>query len=120
MPPEDSGDSLPTSEVDRIRKRIDAGAPWQGHWAFEPLHSAIPVVQRSNWSTNPIDHFVLAKLEAKGLDPVRRADRYTLIRRLSFDLNGLPPRREQVMRFVGDHRPDAYEYLVDRMLALLR
>ena len=87
------------------------------HWAFKPaVRSAVPGVKDQNWPRNPIDNFVLARLEAEKIAPSPRADVVTLIRRLSFDLIGLPPTPEEVRQFVADGRADAYERLVDRLL----
>ncbi|WP_406698664.1 DUF1553 domain-containing protein [Singulisphaera sp. Ch08] len=95
-------------------KRPEAG-PW---WAVRPLaRPKIPEVVRRDWSRTPIDAFILRRLEEKGLVPSPEADRRTLIRRLTFDLHGLPPTPQEVDSFVGDPRPDAYERLVDRLLA---
>ncbi len=91
------------------------------HWAFQPIRRpALPAVKGAAWPRTAVDHFVLAKLEAKGLTPSTQADRRTLIRRLSFDLLGLPPTMAAVDAFVADQRPDAYERLVDQLLALPR
>ena len=88
------------------------------HWAWRmPVRPALPQVKRTEWPRNPIDYFVLARLEQEGLSPAPEADRYTLIRRVSLDLIGLPPSPQQVEEFVKDTRPDAYERLVDRLLA---
>src|SRR5881392_2409346 len=87
------------------------------HWTFKPaLRPAVPAVTNRTWPRNPIDRFVLAKLEAVNLAPSPEADRVTLIRPLSFDLTGLPPTPEEVGQFVSDRAPDAYEKLVDRLL----
>src|SRR6266516_664363 len=87
------------------------------HWTFKPaIRPAVPAVTNRTWPRNPIDRFVLAKLEAVNLAPSPEADRVTLIRRLSFDLTGLPPTPEEVGQFVSDRAPDAYEKLVDRLL----
>jgi hypothetical protein len=87
-------------------------------WAFRsPTHLTPPAVRNAVWVRNPIDRFILARLEEAGLKPAAEADRITLIRRLSFDLIGLPPTPEEVAAFVNDHSPDAYEKLVDRLLA---
>src|SRR5207249_4993511 len=86
------------------------------HWSFQPLSSpAIPAVVNPAWVRNPIDAFVLARLEADGLQPSPEADRVTLIRRLSLDLLGLPPSPAEVEQFLADQQPDAYEQLVDRL-----
>src|SRR5438128_2442351 len=88
------------------------------HWAFlPPRRVASPVVKDKNWPRNPIDRFILARLEKEGIAPSPEADRVTLIRRLSLDLLGLPPGPEETDEFVSDLRPDAYERLVDRLLA---
>jgi hypothetical protein len=85
---------------------------------FQPIHKpALPKVKNTRWPRNPIDLFILAKLEEKGLTPAPEADRYTLIRRLTFDLTGLPPTPEEIRAFLADKSPDAYENLVDRLLA---
>jgi cytochrome c553 len=88
------------------------------HWAYQKVvPQDVPAVQNNQWPTTTLDRFVLAKLEAKGLTPSPEADRRTLIRRLTFDLLGLPPTSEEVEAFVADSSPDAYERLVDRLLA---
>ena len=88
------------------------------HWAFRPIASPkIPTVARDDWPRTSIDHFILARLEAKMLEPAARADRETLIRRLSFDLTGLPPTTQQLDAFLADSGPGAYRRLVDRLLA---
>src|SRR3989442_14488724 len=80
------------------------------HWAFKPaVRPAVPAVKNRNWPRNPIDQFVLAKLEAEKITPSAEAHRVTLIRRLSFDLIGLPPAPDEVRQFVADNKPDAYE-----------
>jgi hypothetical protein len=89
-----------------------------GHWSLRPVtRQLVPAVRDAAWVRNPIDAFVLAKLEGQGLAPSAAADSRTLIRRLSFDLTGLPPTPEEVSAFVSDASPDAYEKLVDRLLA---
>jgi mono/diheme cytochrome c family protein len=94
-------------------RRADDG-PW---WAIQPLaRPGLPAVADPSWVRTPIDAFLLAKLESKGLSPRPEADRRTLIRRLTFDLHGLPPTPEEVEAFMADTRPDAYERLVDRLL----
>ncbi len=129
MPP--AGKRLTASEVGLIRAWIDQGAKFPvtatsktmsakpKHWAFEPITKpATPAVANSAWVRSPIDAFVLAKLESKKIQPSKEADRRTLLRRLSFDLTGLPPTAEEVAAFEADQRPDAYERQVDRLLAL--
>ena len=91
------------------------------HWAFEPVHEPdAPAVQSGDWPRNDIDRFLLARIEAASKSPLPQADRRTLIRRLTYDLNGLPPAPEEVAAFELDNRPDAYERLVDRLLAAPR
>jgi hypothetical protein len=93
-------------------------AAWKRHWAFQPVRNPpVPAVKDPQWSLSPIDRFILAKLEVKGLTPSPAADRRTLIRRATFDLIGLPPTPQEVGAFVGDRSPDAWEKVVDRLLA---
>jgi hypothetical protein len=88
------------------------------HWSFiPPQRPPVPAVGNDTFPRNAVDHFVLARLESENVDPSSQADRWTLIRRLSFDLSGLPPSPEEVLRFVDDLRPDAYERAVERLLA---
>ncbi|HEY2839341.1 MAG TPA: PSD1 and planctomycete cytochrome C domain-containing protein [Pirellulales bacterium] len=125
MPPE--GQRLSPRQIGLVRAWIDQGAKWpddggdkQGssHWSFQPMRKELPpAVKRSVWVRNGVDAFVLARLEAEGIDPSPEADRATLIRRLSLDLLGLPPAPGEVEDFVRDNRHDAYEQLVDRLLA---
>ena len=118
MPPPESKKELTPDEVAIFKKWIEQGAKWEGHWSFLPVKKpAVPAVKRKSWARNPIDYFILAKLEAAGLQPSAVADRRTLVRRLSFDLTGLPPTTEQVNTFLNDKSPDAYEKVVDRLLA---
>ena len=115
MPP--TGERLAADEIEVLRRWIDAGARFERHWAFEPpRRQAPPTVSNPSWARNPIDSFVLARIEARGLRPSGEADRYTLIRRLSLDLTGLPPTPEAVDAFVSDSAADAYEALVDQLL----
>jgi hypothetical protein len=95
-----------------------ASAEASGHWAFKPLRPPTPpAVARVEWVRNPIDRFILARLEREGLTPSAEAERAVLIRRVTFDLLGLPPTPEELQAFVEDRRPDAYERLVERLLA---
>jgi hypothetical protein len=117
MPPEDAGSRLSTSEIDTLRRWVAAGAPWGKHWAFEaPSRVAAPKVARSSRVTHPVDAFVLARLEQEGVEPSLAADRATLIRRLTFDLTGLPPTLAEIDAFLADESPTAYETVVDRLL----
>ena len=118
MPPEYSHKKLTPQQIDTLRRWIDEGAEWKEHWAYRaPMKSAEPLVKQAGWARNPIDRFILAKLEEKGLKPASEAGKRTLIRRASLDLTGLPPAVEEVDRFVNDTSADAYEQLVDRLLA---
>ena len=124
------GPPLGPEEIKLIRDWIDSGAPGPDsteplaagkpvkHWAYvKPLRPEQPKVQDPAWCRNPIDNFVLARLEREGLKPSPQADKETLIRRVSLDLIGLPPTPEEVDLFLADTSPDAYEKLVDRLLA---
>ncbi len=118
MPPVASGKKLSAKEIDLIRRWIEQGAAWADHWAYvEPERHEPPAVKQADWPLHWIDRFVLSRLESEGLRPSPEADRVTLIRRLSFDLTGLPPTPEEVAAFVNDRDPQAYEKLVDRLLA---
>ena len=118
MPPPGTGKSLSQNEKDLLRKWIDQGAKYEKHWAFEsPTATPLPPVKNADWPRNLIDHFVLAKLESKGMKPSPVAGKRTLIRRVSFDLTGLPPTKQQIDQFLSDDSADAYEKMVDRFLA---
>jgi hypothetical protein len=117
MPPRDSGKSLTARDIAILKKWIEQGASYQGHWAFiPPQRPDLPTVKNAAVAPTAIDRFIVARLEAAGLTPNGEADRVTLCRRLYFDLTGLPPNPEEVDAFVNDNRPDAYERLVDRLL----
>ena len=121
MPPK--GARLTEQEVANLRQWIQEGATWpevdiRRHWAFvTPARPTPPAVSRTGWAQNEIDRFVLARLEKERLSPQVEADRYTLARRLYLDLTGLPPSWNEVQTFVNDTSPNAYEKLVDRLLA---
>jgi hypothetical protein len=118
MPPAYSHKVLTSEQKDTLKRWIEQGAPWKEHWSFAPpARPQLPPVSNTKWPRHPIDRFVMAKLDAAGLQPAPEADRRTLIRRLSFDLNGLPPEPAAVEAFVSDHSPNYYEALVDRLLA---
>jgi hypothetical protein len=117
-PPVSKKTALSVSEGELIRRWIDQGAKFDLHWAYvKPVRAATPDVKNKAWVRNPIDAFVASGREKQGFEPSPEADRITLIRRLSFDLIGLPPTPEQVDNFVKDDSSDAYEKLVDRLLA---
>ncbi len=119
--------ALTPSEVAAIRDWINAGAPWKSApqtasapswWSFrKPVRPPVPALKDTAWVRNPVDAFILAKLEQNGLRPAPEADRRTLARRAYFDLHGLPPTPEQVEQFVNDRSADAYEKLIERLLA---
>ena len=118
MPPTTSHLKLTDAEKGLIRRWVQEGEPYEEHWAFNtPIRPSVPEVNHFAWPKNDIDHFVLANLEARGLTPSREADKPTLIRRVSLDLTGIPPTPAEVDRFVKDTSPDAYEKVVDRLLA---
>jgi hypothetical protein len=118
MPPAESGKKLTPGEIDLIRRWIDQGAAWQQHWAFiPPTRPAVPAVRQADWPRNAVDRFILAKLEAEGLSPSPEADKSALVRRVTLDLTGLPPTPTQQEQFLADDSGDAYERLVDRLLA---
>lgn len=118
MPPPDAKKQLTAAQVKALKTWIEQGAKWQRHWAFAaPQRPTLPSVKDSDWPRSAIDRFVLSRLESEGLAPSAPADRYTLARRVYFDLTGLPPTPAQADAFVSDAAPDAYERLVDRLLA---
>ena len=126
--PEDG--KLADRQIADLVRWVEMGAPFPDapktnvrsrdpkHWAFQPpTASAIPTVKNAEWSQTNLDNFVLSKLEAAGLSPVEKADKRTLIRRVTFDLTGLPPTRAEIEEFLADERADAFAQLVDRLLA---
>ncbi|HEX4614075.1 MAG TPA: DUF1549 domain-containing protein, partial [Urbifossiella sp.] len=118
MPPRAFGKTLTAAQIDTLRRWVAGGAGYTGHWAYTPpAASAVPGPGKSGWVRNPIDAFILARLAAAGLGPSPEAARPTLIRRVSLALTGLPPSPAEVDAFVRDSAPDAYERLVDRLLA---
>ena len=118
MPPAGSERILSEEEIELLKQWVEQGAPYELHWSFVPRRrSGPPAVATESWIRNPIDQFILARLDTEGLSPSPEADRATLIRRLTLDLNGLPPTPEEVDAFLYDNREDAYERLVDRLLA---
>jgi hypothetical protein len=117
MPPPKTGKVLSAEEVTRIRRWIEQGAHYEPHWSYTaPRRPVIPATG-AGWSRNPIDAFLLARVRAAGLQPSPEAGRVTLVRRLFFDLTGLPATAQDADEFRDDPRPDAYERLVDRLLA---
>ena len=118
MPPPKSNRTLTAEQKEKLKRWIAEGAVYEEHWAFiPPTRPPLPEVKKAGWAKNPVDQFVLSTLEREGLAPSPEADRATLIRRVALDLIGLPPTPEEVDAFVADTAPDAYERLVDRLLA---
>lgn len=118
MPPKGKGRRFNAEEIATIRKWIEQGAEYAGHWSYQrPARPNVPAVTDSDWPRNELDYFVLARLEKEGLKPSPEADRWTLARRAAIDLTGLPPTWEEALEFANDRRPGAYERYVDRQLA---
>jgi len=122
MPPQHAHKELTPAQKTTIRRWVAQGAPYQGHWAWEPVRRpAVPDISGGQAPVrNPIDAFIQSRLAREGLAAAPEADRRTLIRRLTLDLTGLPPAPEEVDAFLGDSSPEAYEKVVDRLLASLR
>ena len=117
MPPASSKLSLKPEEVELIKRWIEQGARWQEHWAFAPPRKVQPPQgKNADWIRNEIDAFVLKRIEDAGLAPSERAERETLIRRVTFDFTGLPPTLEEIDAFLQEDSSNAYERLVDRLL----
>ncbi len=117
MPPPESNHKLTPKQIDLIKVWIDEGAKWGRHWAFNPIESPRPPrTKNQRWPVNEIDRFVLARLEQEGLRPAAEADRERLIRRVTFDLTGLPPTPSEIDAFLADKSSNAYEKVVDRLL----
>ncbi|MCS6977259.1 MAG: DUF1553 domain-containing protein [Gemmatales bacterium] len=117
MPPVKSFKRLTEEQKNLLKRWVAEGAEYEPHWSYiPPKRPPIPTVKNPQWVRNPIDAFILAELEKRGLQPAPEADRYTLARRLSLDLIGLPPDPADVEAFVNDPAPDAYERFVDKLL----
>ncbi len=117
MPPAGSGMELDEKSIALIRKWIEQGAEYKGHWSYQkPERPELPAVQNADWPINEIDRFVLARLEKEGLQPQSEADKAALLRRVTLDLTGLPPTLEEAEEFLNDPSPQAYERVVDRLL----
>jgi hypothetical protein len=117
MPPKRFGKQLTAKQIKILRRWVEEGASWTTHWAFEtPRKSEPPLVKDAAWARNPIDRFVLARLEAEGLHPSPEAEATTLVRRLFLDLTGLPPTPKDVDDFFARKTDSRYEMLVDRLL----
>ncbi len=117
MPPADSTKSLSKDQIDLLKRWVEQGATWQEHWAFmPPVKREPPTVSRADWVRNPIDSFILKRLDDEGLKPSPTASKESLIRRVTLDLTGLPPTLDEVDAFLSDHSEDAYAKVVDRLL----
>jgi hypothetical protein len=118
MPPPKTGKKLSPRQAQLLRRWIAAGANYQVHWAYvPPRRPALPRVKDSTWASNPLDLFILARLEREGLRPSPPAGKETLLRRFALDLVGLPPTPEEIDAFVADNSADAYTKQVARLLA---
>ena len=118
MPPEEAHRTLKPEQIALLRQWVKEGAHYEPHWAFvAPKRPPIPVTKDEHWARNAIDHFILSRLEKEGLTPSPEADKCMLIRRVTYDLTGLPPTPEEVAAFVADKSPTAYDKVVDRLLA---
>jgi hypothetical protein len=117
MPPAETGKKLTPRQVALLKKWIDQGAEWQGHWAFiKPERPALPKIKNEAFVRNVIDRFIAAGVEQAGLKPLPPADKITLLRRVTLDLTGLPPTPEETEAFLNDTSANAYEKVVDRLL----
>jgi hypothetical protein len=118
MPPAKLGKPLLPEEIAVLKRWIEQGAPFPKHWAYvKPARPAVPTVNDAKWPLTPIDNFILARLEKEGIKPQALADKYSIIRRLSIDLTGLPPTIAEADEFIKDTSPNAYEKFVERILA---
>ncbi|HRK35939.1 MAG TPA: DUF1549 domain-containing protein, partial [Candidatus Hydrogenedentes bacterium] len=118
MPPAAFGKTLTTQQIELLRKWIQQGGSMEKHWAFNgPQQHEPPSIANASWARNAIDNFIAARLEREGLAPMPEAEKEILIRRVTLDLTGLPPTLEEVHNFVNDTSADAYEKVVDRLLA---
>ncbi|MCP4890788.1 MAG: DUF1549 domain-containing protein, partial [Planctomycetaceae bacterium] len=116
MPPPDSGKSLTAEQIDLLQNWVREGAPYQAYWAYsKPLPQRVPDTQ-SEWPRDPIDHFVLTAQRKQAMEPAKDADPVTLIRRLAFDLTGLPPSEQQVATYLADPSRQTFGRLVDEFL----
>ena len=117
MPPADSTKSLSEDQIDLLKRWVEQGATWQEHWAFiPPVKREPPTVSRADWVRNPIDSFILKRLDYEWLKPSPTASKESLIRRVTLDLTGLPPTLDEVDVFLNDNSEDAYAKVVDRLL----
>src|SRR5688572_17742700 len=118
MPPPEANKTLTAEQRGLLTRWIEEGATYEQHWAFvAPERPELPEVKGKPWTRRPIDRFILERLEADALSPSGEANKATLIRRLTLDLTGFPPTLDEIDAFLADERPDAYERLVDRLMA---
>ncbi len=118
MPPPAANLTLTDAQIDTVKRWIADGAKWETHWAYAPPKlPEVPAVSRKSWVRNPIDAFILSRLDREGLKASREAPKETLLRRVTLDLTGLPPTQEELEAFLKDKSSDAYEKVVDRLLA---
>ncbi|MGE3806503.1 MAG: PSD1 and planctomycete cytochrome C domain-containing protein [Gemmataceae bacterium] len=118
MPPAKSGKKLTAAQIDLLRRWVAEGGKYETHWAFvKPTRPALPRLENPGWVRNPIDAFVLARLEREGLKPSPEASRETLLRRVYLDIVGLPPSPQEIDEYLKDESPDALKKVVDRLLA---
>lgn len=118
MPPAKHGKPLSRLQIELLDRWVSSGAPWKQHWSYiPPVTPVLPPVKDSRWPRNDVDRFILARMEQEGLKPNPEADRVTLMRRATLDLTGLPPTVEEVDTYLSDKSSDAYEKLVERLLA---
>ncbi|MBI3836481.1 MAG: PSD1 domain-containing protein [Planctomycetia bacterium] len=117
MPPKESGPRLKPDQIEKLRKWVEQGAAWKGHWSYLKVERPkLPAVSDPAWPRNPIDDFILNKLDREGLKPSPDAEKTALVRRVSFDLTGLPPSIAEIDAFLADTGDLAYEKVVDRLL----
>src|SRR4051812_45039724 len=117
MPPTKAGKRLTRAQIDLLKRWVQQGAHWKDHWSYiPPERPELPSVKNKKWPRNEIDYFILARLDKEGLKPSPEADKTTLLRRVNFDLTGLPPTVAEVDAFLADKSPNAYEKVVDRLL----
>ena len=118
MPPPDSHHEVKAEEIARLRTWIEQGAKWEGHWSFiTPTHPTVPHLTDASRIINPIDAFIQARLVAQGLRPASMAERQRLLRRVTFDLIGLPPTLDEIDTFMADDSDEAYETVVNHLLS---
>ena len=117
-PPAAKKPPVTKEEIATIRQWISEGAEYEKHWAFvPPTEQVLPAVTQKDWVRNPIDHFILAKLESQGIKPALEADKETLIRRVYMDLQGLPPSPTDIDAYLSNESPEAYEQMVDKVMS---